>query len=102
MLDQLKPVPGARHSKKRLGRGIGSGLGMYITMRIGFLISISSEPVTLFSISVTSPLMRAMISPLRSSEKKERGNEMILWYTEIRMSRTIPVRIGTITAAEAK
>ena len=26
MLDQLKPVPGARHSKKRLGRGIGSGL----------------------------------------------------------------------------
>ena len=27
MLDQLKPVPGARHSKKRLGRGIGSGLG---------------------------------------------------------------------------
>jgi large subunit ribosomal protein L15 len=27
MLDQLKPVEGARHSKKRLGRGIGSGLG---------------------------------------------------------------------------
>ena len=27
MLDQLKPVAGARHSKKRLGRGIGSGLG---------------------------------------------------------------------------
>ena len=27
MLNQLKPVQGARHSKKRLGRGIGSGLG---------------------------------------------------------------------------
>jgi len=27
MLDQLKPVEGARHSRKRLGRGIGSGLG---------------------------------------------------------------------------
>ena len=27
MLNQLKPVDGARHSKKRLGRGIGSGLG---------------------------------------------------------------------------
>ena len=27
MLDQLKPVEGARHAKKRLGRGIGSGLG---------------------------------------------------------------------------
>ena len=27
MLNQLHPVAGARHSKKRLGRGIGSGLG---------------------------------------------------------------------------
>ena len=27
MLNQLKPVEGARHSNKRLGRGIGSGLG---------------------------------------------------------------------------
>ena len=27
MLNQLKPVEGARHSKKRLGRGIGSRIG---------------------------------------------------------------------------
>ena len=27
MLNELKPVNGARHSKKRLGRGIGSGTG---------------------------------------------------------------------------
>ena len=27
MLNELKPVEGARHSKKRLGRGTGSGLG---------------------------------------------------------------------------
>ena len=27
MLNELRPVEGARHSKKRLGRGIGSGLG---------------------------------------------------------------------------
>lgn len=27
MLNELKPVAGARHSKKRLGRGIGSGQG---------------------------------------------------------------------------
>lgn len=27
MLNELKPVAGARHAKKRLGRGIGSGLG---------------------------------------------------------------------------
>lgn len=27
MLNELKPVPGARHSKKRIGRGTGSGHG---------------------------------------------------------------------------
>ena len=27
MLNELKPVAGARHAKKRVGRGIGSGLG---------------------------------------------------------------------------
>ena len=27
MLNELKPFEGARHAKKRLGRGIGSGLG---------------------------------------------------------------------------
>ena len=27
MLNELKPTTGARHSKKRVGRGIGSGLG---------------------------------------------------------------------------
>ena len=27
MLNELKPVEGARHSRKRLGRGVGSGLG---------------------------------------------------------------------------
>lgn len=27
MLNELKPVAGARHAKKRLGRGTGSGLG---------------------------------------------------------------------------
>ncbi len=27
MLNELKPVEGARHAKKRLGRGVGSGLG---------------------------------------------------------------------------
>ena len=46
---------------------------------MGFFMSISSEPVTEFSISFTSPLMRAMMSPLRSSEKNESGSDMILW-----------------------
>ena len=26
-LNELKPVAGARHAKKRVGRGIGSGMG---------------------------------------------------------------------------
>ena len=26
-LHELKPTPGSRHSKKRIGRGIGSGMG---------------------------------------------------------------------------
>ena len=54
------------------------------------------------SISFTSPLMRAMMSPLRSSLKKERGRETILWYTRERMSRTMPVRRGTMMPTEAK
>ena len=69
---------------------------------MGFLIIISNEPVMDVSISFTSPLMRAMMSPLRSSLKKERGRETILWYTRERMSRTMPVRRGTMMPTEAK
>ena len=47
-------------------------------MRMGFLTSISKLPMIEFSTSPTSPLMRAMMSPLRSSLKKERGSEVIL------------------------
>ena len=41
------------------------------------VVPTSAEPVTEFSISLTSPLMRAMMSPLRSSLKKESGRERI-------------------------
>lgn len=44
----------------------------------GILMSISRLPVTEFSISPTSPLIRAMMSPLRSSLKKESGRRVIL------------------------
>ena len=69
---------------------------------MGFLIIISKEPVMEFSISFTSPLMRAMMSPFLSSEKNESGREVILWYTRERMSRTMPVRSGTMMPTEAK
>ena len=45
---------------------------------MGFLNSMSSEVMMEFSTSVTSPLMRAITSPLRSLEKKPMGNEIIL------------------------
>ena len=46
--------------------------------------------------------MRAMMSPFLSSEKNESGREVILWYTRERMSRTMPVRSGTMMPTEAK
>ena len=69
---------------------------------MGLRSSMSMELVREFSTAVTSALMRAMMSPLRSSEKKLRGSFSTLLYTSMRMSRTIPVRSGTMTAEEAK
>ena len=69
---------------------------------MGFLMSISKLPMMEFSTSPTSPLIRAMMSPLRSSLKKESGSEVIFLYSVLRMSRTMPVRTGTIVATEAK
>ena len=72
------------------------------TRAIGLRMSMSMELVSEFSTTVTSALMRAMMSPLRSSEKKLSGRRNTLLYTCTRMSRTMPVRRGTITAEEAK
>ena len=68
---------------------------------MGFLNIESSDDMMLFSTSWTSPVMRAMMSPLRSSVKKPRGSCVIFSYTWLRMSRVIPVRMG-ITLDEAK
>ena len=51
----------------------------YAMMRMGFLKSMSSDDMMEFSTSCTSPDMRAMMSPLRSSEKKPNGREVIFW-----------------------
>ena len=69
---------------------------------MGLRISMSIELVMEFSTTVTSALIRAIISPFRSSEKKLRGSFKTLLYTSIRISLTIPVRKGTMTADEAK
>ena len=45
---------------------------------IGFFSSISSELIIEFSTSLTSPLILATMSPLRSLEKKPRGRPISL------------------------
>ena len=68
----------------------------YTSIMIGFLVTISSELITEFSTSFTSPVIRAIISPLRSPEKKPRGSDSILSFICLRISRTTPVRTSTI------
>ena len=65
-------------------------------------MSMSSEVTMEFSTSVTSLVMRAMISPFFSFEKKPKGKETTLSYIIVRKSRTIPVRKGMMAAEEAK
>ena len=71
-------------------------------IKIGFFNSMSSELVIEVSTSFTSPLMRAMMSPFRSSEKKPKGSDTTFLYTKIRMSLTTPVRRGIMMADEPK
>ena len=74
----------------------------YDIIRIGFLSNISSELVIEFSISLTSPLILAMMSPFLSDEKKFSGRYIIFEYTNVLMSRTTPVLNGIITADDPK
>ena len=73
-----------------------------MAIRMGFLISISSDPATEVSTSCTSPLILAIMSPFLSSEKNPRGRARILSYIFILRFLTIPVLIGIITADEPK
>ena len=47
---------------------------------MGFLKNISSDDIIEFSISATSPVIRAITSPLRASVKNEMGRFRILSY----------------------
>ena len=69
---------------------------------IGLFINMSNELLIEFSTSPTSPLIRAIISPFLSSEKKPIGKRITFAYTMIRISLTTPVRNGIITAEDAK
>ncbi|MPN52525.1 hypothetical protein SDC9_200187 [bioreactor metagenome] len=99
----IHPIAGNTIRVKRVNcQLVTTSVPKYIKINIGFLISISRELVIEFSTSPTSPLIRAMISPLRSSEKKPNGKLITFEYTKIRISRTTPVRNGIITADDAK
>ena len=74
----------------------------HIMIAIGWRISMSIELVREVSTCPTSELMRAMMSPLRSEEKKANGSDSTLRYSSIRMSFTMPVRSGSMTKSEAK
>ena len=65
---------------------------------IGFLNIMSSEVMIEFSTSATSPVIRDMMSPLRSLVKKPIGRLTTLRYTKLRMSRTTPPRKGMMQA----
>ena len=74
----------------------------YISTRIGFLNSKSSEDITEESTSCTSPLILAIISPFRSSLKKLSESDVIFLYSWLRMSQTTPVLTGMIEADDRK
>ena len=66
------------------------------------MISMSRELMMELSTSLTSPVMRAMMSPRRSWEKKPSGRERIFLYSCILMSLSTPVRMGIMTADDPK
>jgi len=49
-------------------------------IKIGFFRNISSDDMIEFSTSATSPVIRAIISPFRSSEKNGNASRNILLY----------------------
>ncbi len=53
-------------------------MARHTTIITGFLNIISSDAITEFSISATSPLIRAITSPLRSPVKNPMGRRVIL------------------------
>ena len=73
------PATGSRMKTKIVScHEMTSIIEMQAMIITGFLNIMSSEAMTDDSISATSPLMRAMTSPLRSAVKNEMGSVVIL------------------------
>ena len=71
-------------------------------MAMGCCMSVEMADVTEFSTTCMSVLMRTMMSPFRSAEKKLRGSRIIFLYMSMRMSRTTPVESGIMMLAAAQ
>ena len=68
-------------------------------MAMGCWMRVEMAEVTELSTICMSVLMRTMMSPFLSAEKKLRGRRMILLYMSMRMSRTTPVESGSMMLA---
>ena len=90
----MVPARGSSTSTKSVSCQLSAIIMPRHTMiMMGFLNIMSRLAMMEFSTSVTSPLMRAITSPLRSLLKKPMGSDTILAYILLRRSRTTPVRI---------
>jgi hypothetical protein len=75
----MKPATGKTSRMNSVMLGLMTSIATSKTrIMIGFFRNISSEDMIEFSTSLTSPVMREMMSPLRSSEKKGRASLSIL------------------------
>ena len=73
------PATGSSMSTKRVSfHDIMIIITRQTMIMMGFLNSMSSDAMMEFSISATSPVMRAMTSPLRSLVKYDMGSLTIL------------------------
>ena len=68
-------------------------------MAMGCWMSVEMAEVTEFSTIWMSVLIRTMMSPFLSAEKKLRGSRITLLYISMRMSRTTPVLSGIMMLA---
>ena len=75
----MNPAMGSRMNTNSVSCQLTKSIiARHTTIMMGFLNIMSSDIITEFSTSVTSPLIRAITSPLRSLEKKPMGNDTIL------------------------
>ena len=78
----MKPAIGSRTSTNTVScHEMANMVARQAMIMMGFLNIMSRLCIMEFSISATSPLMRAITSPLRADVKNEMGRDIILLNT---------------------